>query len=991
MMQKGCPHDTPTRSRHARGQRPGAPTTRSRGRAPGAAVLLLAMVAGLGLAEATALAQNRGNTPAPASQQRQPASPSQPAARQALLERERQVRLNNIRMQKENLKELRASYAETGTPSQEDLQNIEQLLYDMIVSADLDPVAEFEDIGGFMFITPEPARPARSGAAGGDGALTPESVGSTGQLATGAAGETLELNFGEPVSLLEFARFVARALNVNIFADPSLDGQTLEFLAPARVPRESLMDLLAALVEERGFVLLHDRLGFYKIEVRDAIPPGFGENEKHATTRMIPTPMVRASQLAALVDSMFSSSMQSKISLTPMDDLGILVVSGPPRVLDNVEDAINRFVRLQLDQQYFHFQLEFVSAEFARDRLMVVIGENGDSTSPATVVPRPTGGTAQAAAAASRQSMLSGGGGSLANLSGRLIIGPGNTLIFRGDPTEARFIAEMLKSIDGVSRLTARRYTAGSVAEQAAFAASEMGLGPVTYADQLGSGSSPFGASRPGVPGRPGIFGGADDQASTISGSKLVLDLQNGTIVYHGTESQHAIFKELVEQFVDDAVQDETIIRTYKIDNVNVVDLADMLQQLIDDQQRLSSSPLFPGQRGSQTGQSIVDPRSEENPAIAEALANDPLSIGLLVDPAITRIIPYETRNELIIKAKPSAQRQFASLIDQLDQRQPQVQLDVKIISVSMSNTFNWGADLQANFGDFFSFSTFGVTEAPANPFDPPGFNVNNSGIVAGIIDTDTISLVVQALETLGDTRLVSNPSIIVNDNQEANFNSTRKEPYATTSQGGDSTITGQGGTTDAGTKLTVTPQISSGGYINLQYQIELSSFDLGARQPGLSPPTQVEQYTSIVTLPSDSTIVVGGFKQSNNSDNESRVPLLGSLPIVGNLFKSREVQRQERTIFVFITPRILDHPRFADLRLITDGPRAEAQIAPDIPPLESVRIPINPVRRGARTAPDRVLPENLLPLHTPADAPADAPAEGSAPPLGVPERVPPR
>lgn len=913
---------------------------------PCSAVVLLAFVGGLGLADGAALAQRRPND-----------------ARQALQERERRAQLANIQSQKNTLKELRVSFAERGVPSEEDLRAFEQGLHDLILENGMDPVAETEEIGGFMFITPESGQFPRSGRSGEP--LEVDSAGTTGQFTAGEPGESLELNFGEPVNMSEFARFVARALSINIFADPALEGEVLEFMAPVKVPRESLLDLLAALVEERGFVLLYDRLGFYKIEARANIPPGFSEDAKRSTSRMISTPMVRASQLVPLIESLYGAGAQSTITLTPLDDLGVLVVTGPPRVLDNVEDAVSRFVRRQLDQQYFHFTLEYVSAEFARDRLLIVTGESQADTGSGLSTVRPT--TTPAGGAAGRSTGFSGAStSSLSNLSGRLIVGAGNTLIFRGDPSEAEFIRALLTPIDSVSRLTARRYTAGTVAEQTAFAASEMGLGPVSYADQLSSGTSgTFGGSRSSAGSRSGIFGGGLDEASaTITGSKLVVDLQNGTIVYHGTESQHAIFKELVDQFVDDAVQDETVIRTYKIDNVSAADLAELLQELIDDQQqRLSSSPLFPGQRSGQQGQSVIDPRSEENPEIAEALANDPLSIGLMIDPTITRIIAYETRNELIIKAKPSAQRQFASLIEQLDQRQPQVQLNVQIISVNTSNNFNWGADFQANIGDFFSFSTFGVTEAPTDPFDPPGFGVNNSGIVAGIIDTSTISLVIQALETIGDTRLVSNPSIIVNDNQAANFASKRTEPYATTSQGGDSTVTGQGGVTEAGTILDVTPQISSGGYINLEYSIELSSFDLGGRQPGLSPPMQVENYSSWVTLPSDSTIIVGGFRQSTDSDTESRVPILGGLPIVGNIFKSREIQRQERTIFVFITPRILDNPRFADLRLITDGPRGEAQINPDIPPLDSVRIPIQPGSgRGSTAAPARLLPENLLP-----------------------------
>lgn len=908
------------------------------------AALLLAFVGGLGLTAQTATAQSRDRA-------QQNGRQNEPIddQRQRLIERQQRVQLQDIQARKDTLVDLRISFQERGVPGEDDLREYEIALQELILAAGLDPASEMAELGGFMFIEPVTLEPA-PGARGGAPIGMPEQPGEIGQFAAIEPGTEIELNFAEPVDLSEFAKFVARTLSVNIFADPALEAEVIQFMAPVKIPREDLLPLLAALVEERGFVLLYDRLGFYKIEARGNIPPGFGPDAARSTSRMISTPLVRPSQLVPLIESLFGTEAQASIRLTPLDDLGVLVVSGPPRVLDNVEDAVARFIERQQGQQYFNFQLEHVSAEFARDRLLVITGE---------VQPNATAGRPATPAATARPGGTSVAQGSLSNLSGRLIVGAGNTLIFRGDPAESELVRALLESIDSVTRLIPRRYTAGSVAEQAAIAASELGLGPVEYADQTGSAGTFGGGVRTSGAGgiRTGLFGGGPgEQTATISGSKSTVDLQNGTIVYHGTESQHRIFQEIVDQFVEDAVQDETVIRTYKIDNVLATDLRDLLEQLIEDpDQQLGASPLFPGQnRAGQAGITPQVPRPEDDPEIAAALAADPLSIGLVINPEETRILAYEIRNELIIKAKPSAQRQFERLIQQLDQRQPQVQLNVQIVSVSTSNNFDWGADFQANIGDFFSFSTFGVTEAPENPFDPPGFGVNQSGIIAGIIDTSAVSLVIEALETVGDTRLVSNPSIIVNDNVEAVLESVRTEPFPTTSQGGDTTITSQGGTETAGTTLTVTPQISSGGYISLVYSVELSSFDLGGRQPGLAPPTQREVYDSSVTLPSDSTIVVGGFRQATDSDNESRVPILGSIPIIGNVFKSRSVTRQERTIFVFITPRILDNPRFADLRLITEGPSAEAEIKSDVPQLDSVRIPI-------RTPADRTIPHNRL------------------------------
>ncbi|MGP1346247.1 MAG: secretin N-terminal domain-containing protein [Phycisphaerales bacterium] len=927
----------------------------------GAAAAIGSAAVGLAIATPTATGQTRDRNQNGRESGTQSGSP-----REALEQRDREQRLIEIQNLKETLQSIREGFAERGVPTEDQIRLFEERLQDLMLESGLDPATEMAEMGGFMFIEPRPLGPrplGRPGAGAQPGVLGPgnnlelEGGGDgVGQLAQGDPNAPVELNFAAPVNLSEFARFVARALSVNIFADPSLETQVIEFMAPVQVPRESLLDLLAALVEERGFVLLKDRLGFYKIDVAGNIPPGFGD--ERATSRMIPTPLVRPSQVVPLVQSLFGTNAQQTLTLTALDDLGVLVVSGPPRVLDSVEDAVNRFVAKQVGQEYFTFPLERVSAEFARDRLLVLSGESADAGGT-------TRGGATAAGAATRQGGAGGGAvaGSLSNLGGRLIVGAGNSLVFRGEPSEAALIEALLSTVDMVTRLRARRYSAGSVAEQAAIAASELGLGPVSYADQIGAGGTgTFGANTRGGSSfnrtRTGLFGsGLDDSTAQISGSKSVVDLQNGTIVYYGTDSQHEIFREIVDQFVEDAVQDETVILTYKLDNATSTEVAALLNDLITDpDQALAASPLFPGQGRAGGAAELLPPTPQgedaaDQPAGAEVLVGgDGLGIGLVVNPDETRIIDDPDRNQIIIRAKPEAQRQFARLIEQLDQRQPQVQLNVQIVSVTDGDSFEWAAALSGDIGDFFGDSGFslpgGIRQITTN-------GVAGSGLVAGVISSDVLTMVINTLQTTESARIVSNPSIVVNDNQTADLQSTEEQPFSSTSQGGNSTITSQGGTAEAGTILTVTPQISSGGYINLEYSIELSSFT-GIAQDGLQPPRQTENYTSFVTLPSDATLIVGGFRRTDSRDTEQKVPILGDIPIIGNAFKSRTVEQRMRTIFVFITPRILDNPRFADLRLITEGPSKAAEITVDVPPLESVRIPI-------RTSTGRLLPQNRV------------------------------
>jgi len=164
--------------------------------------------------------------------------------------------------------------------------------------------------------------------------------------------------------------------------------------------------------------------------------------------------------------------------------------------------------------------------------------------------------------------------------------------------------------------------------------------------------------------------------------------------------------------------------------------------------------------------------------------------------------------------------------------------------------------------------------------------------------------------------------------------------PFTSTSQSANTTITSQGGTAEAGTTLEVTPRISGGGDITLEITVELSDFT-GEAQGGLQPPAQRDSYTTIVTLPTDSTVVIGGFRLDRTSENERKIPFLGDLPILGALFKGQNNDSTQTTIFVFLTPRVLSDPNGTDLLLLTEGPLEEAGLAPDVPRLEPALIPI--------------------------------------------------
>lgn len=760
----------------------------------------------------------------------------------------------------------------------------------------------------------------------------------------------IRLNFGaESVSLDAFVDYVSQVLQINITPDPAIAQQQIMFRAPMEIPKEQLLPLLAAIVEDKGFALIEDPMLGYFIKSAGAVPVAFDEEGQFLTTRLIRTPMIKPSSVQAALSPLVGSA-PANLRYSPMDDLGVLIVTGPPRAVEMVERFVDRILDEVAGQTLHRFQLVNVEANYARSRALTLNGKLGGVSAPAA--PGGAGG---------------GGGGALANLDSRMIVDQGNSLIFRGTDDELSQVKQLVEMVDIVTPLVSRRYSAGSVAGEIATAGEREGLGPVGQSGGGGGGSS-FTPGRGGIlsPGGAGAGASADAEVNT---SGFTVDTEAGTIVYSGTEPQHKRVAELVKNFTEHIVGSRVDIRMYKLHNAEAGSVAGLLTELIQDSsqsQQAGTSPFLPasrvagqrGQRGAQTATPTLeapDPTAAAGEEGAAAAASGaPVEISIVAD---------EERNQILVKAPSRQQSEIEQIIKRLDERRPQVYVEAQIVAINTTKNFDWTVETQINAGQFLLFSNFGLSTAGPAPVGgqaaqgvrivPPG----RTGLTSAVIKSDYLPFVLSTLASKTDSKIISNPRILVNDNETADLRSEREEPFATTTQGNATTTTGQGGVATAGTSLSVTPRISKGGYISLEYEIELSDF-VGAPVAGLQPPTQREQYTSSVTIPSDSTIVVGGFNLTRKSETDSGIPILKDIPILGVLFKSFNITDRRTTIFVFITPKIMTDPNFIDLRLASEGPMEKSVIEGITPALEPVSIRIE----DSATPSSRLVPANEAP-----------------------------
>ncbi|MCA9303180.1 MAG: hypothetical protein KC996_03565 [Phycisphaerales bacterium] len=312
--------------------------------------------------------------------------------------------------------------------------------------------------------------------------------------------------------------------------------------------------------------------------------------------------------------------------------------------------------------------------------------------------------------------------------------------------------------------------------------------------------------------------------------------------------------------------------------------------------------------------------------------ADDPRSAAV-GGPRVAVDVPSNT---LIVVGNPREQAIYGRLIEQLDVRRPQVMIEITVVVLDTSDSYRLGIDIGGNFGgnpNTVTFSSFGLSDV-----DPDTGNLTlkpGLGFNGAILSPDFADIVIQALQTDSHARVMSAPRLLVNDNASGVLRNTAQEPFESFNSfdTGSSSST-FGGFVDAGTLFEVTPRISNGDHLTVEYKIELSSF--GDRSiSDLPPPRNQNTLESVVTLPDGHTIITGGIRTSTETQSTDSVPLLGDLPLLGQLFRNDRESGGESTIFVFIRPTILRNNGFDDLRLLSEQDVTDAGLDPDFPQSE--------------------------------------------------------
>lgn len=304
------------------------------------------------------------------------------------------------------------------------------------------------------------------------------------------------------------------------------------------------------------------------------------------------------------------------------------------------------------------------------------------------------------------------------------------------------------------------------------------------------------------------------------------------------------------------------------------------------------------GEEGTQPAVPRQNVRSVES-AIAQA-------VDVAADTGEIRIIADETTNALVVLATLSEYRMIEATLRRLDVVPLQVLIEVTIAEVSLQD------DLQYGLQWFFSQDNHSATLSNSDVSPPissfPGFSY--------VFASNSARVVLNALTEVTDVNIISSPQLMVLDNQTARLQVGDQVPVATQSAVpvdtiGDSdtidfTSVNEIELRDTGVILEVTPRVNASGLVTMDVRQEVSDVIQTDTSFINSPTIQQRQIQSTVAVQSGQTIALGGLIVEDQQDGFSGVPVLSSIPIFGNLFKTTTESNVRQELLVLITPRVV-------------------------------------------------------------------------------------
>jgi type II secretory pathway component GspD/PulD (secretin) len=700
--------------------------------------------------------------------------------------------------------------------------------------------------------------------------------------------EELTLDLPEKLNVVDLLDLVGKYLNLDYMYDPAkVKGEvTLKLQGPVKV--KELYPLAESVLKFRNFVMTR------KGNLVTIVPSGevpeidptlmYDEKGKVEYGDVIVTRLFDLQYMNTASAKNFLSQMRLGANMTDIADTGTLIVTDYAYRMGRIEELLEIIDKPGEPKQFRSRQLKYTMAKTLAPKVKTLVEQLGTisitvARGAAPTISRRSG---ESAAAFRRREAAARRGAPATPTPAKPTVyldadERTNRILMIGFENELAVVDELIDTLDVEQRdlRTLRLYDIQHVdAQEVKDKLQELGI--------IGGGRAvpsaravPARAGAPAAPARVGEVLAEEPQV-------VIVESTNSLLV-NATAEQHIQIATIIG-YVDSVTLAEAIpYEIYPLENQNPVDLAEVLEQLIQETVKDKEGKI----------QQVI--KKEED----------------------IEIVPDENTFSLIVYASKKNQEWIKKLIKTLDQRRPQVLIDVSLVEVTREDLFEFDLNIIANarnavVGNIGVFgSTLPLDKSIGNELEG-GWNLKdsegkNKGVVQGFYGEDKIQALLTAMDKKDYGRILAQPKVLVNDNEEGLIKTTEKthvEESTTsyTSEGIPLTTT-KYVPYEAKIELTITPNISEGDLLRLEINMLREDFQ---RQEQGPPDYTTSNITTIVTVPDGSTIILGGLTKLKQTKAGSKVPLLGDIPLVGGLFRTIANSDDSSKLYVFVKANIL-------------------------------------------------------------------------------------
>lgn len=274
-----------------------------------------------------------------------------------------------------------------------------------------------------------------------------------------------------------------------------------------------------------------------------------------------------------------------------------------------------------------------------------------------------------------------------------------------------------------------------------------------------------------------------------------------------------------------------------------------------------------------------------------------------IVTQGVGQIKIDERTNKLIVMDYASKIPKIKEMVASFDDRTREVLIDAKILQVALNDKTSLGIDWEYLLNSKFDIKGM---------FDQLITTTGNKWTIgkANPSKANDYKVILEVLETVGKTKILSSPRLTVVNNEEARILVGSKQVYVTTAaiQSQSTTETAEAvNFVDVGVKLTVKPSVGSDGFISMRLGLEVSSAtqNYQTSSGNLIPIVETSEATTTVLVQDGQTIVIGGLIKDEDYETVNKIPLLGDIPFLGHLFSSKIKEKKKTELVIFLTSRL--------------------------------------------------------------------------------------